>query len=81
MPKRFSIIFVTVFAWLSGVGVYAYYWSMSTINEYSGKPGGLLVLLGFFVYRFPYLLVGLIILVIAELIFIPGLHERSGSMV
>ncbi|MDT5061905.1 MAG: hypothetical protein QOH63_2364 [Acidobacteriota bacterium] len=81
MTKRNTIIFSTVVAWLIGVGVYAYYWAMSLLDEYSGKPGGLLPLLGFFVYRFPYLLAGLVILIIAELIFIPGSHGRPGKMV
>ncbi|HEX8920605.1 MAG TPA: hypothetical protein VF766_03960 [Pyrinomonadaceae bacterium] len=81
MQKRNIIIFSTVVAWVIGVGAYAYYWAMSQVDEYSGKPGGLLVLLGFLFYRFPYLLVGLLILVIAELVFIPATHERPGRMV
>lgn len=81
MPKRQTIIFSTVVAWLSGGGVYAYYWTISQLDEYSGKPGGLLALLGFFVYKFPCLLVGLLITVVAELIFIPGPHGRPGRMV
>lgn len=81
MTKRAAIISFTIVAWLIGVGVYVHYWTTSVIAEYSGQLGETLVLLGFFTYRFPYLLIGLIILIIAELIFIPGLHERPGKMV
>ena len=81
MLKRSSIISFTVVAWVIGVGVYAHYWVTSVRGEYGPRLDGLLSLFGFFAERFPYLLVGLIILVIAELIFIPGPHGRPGKMV
>ena len=80
MLKRSNIILFTIFAWIIGVGIYAYYWVIRNPSEY-GQGFWVLPLLGFFVYRLPYLLIGLIILVSAELICIPGPHGRPGKMV
>ena len=84
MPKRRTIISLTVVAWIIGISIYAYHWVtwiMSDPNLHDYEGIWTLPLLGFFVDSLPYLLIGLIVLVIAELILIPGSDGRLGKMV
>jgi len=81
--KRSTIISLTIAAWGIAVGVCAHYWvaAVAPEGEYEPRLNQLLALFAFFIDIFPYFLIGIVIIVIAELIFIPGPHGKPGQMV
>ena len=57
--------------WLAGSTFYCYYWVSSILarpDNYGYEQWVVFPLLGFLVYRFPYLVVGLLLLILTELI-------------
>jgi hypothetical protein len=68
MSKRKTLI-LTFSGWLFGSGLYFYWWVASIINDPAtvGYERWLIFpVSGFLVYRFPYLLIGLIIVIAVE---------------
>jgi hypothetical protein len=84
MTRLTWTIFITLASWVLGTTVYGYYWITSILSE-PGVPdyerGGLLPALGFAVYRLPYLLIGLVIIIALELLLVPGTDRKPASMV
>jgi hypothetical protein len=84
MRKIGVVIPITIICWLIGTALYAYDW-VTTILAEPGLPtyerGAFLPLLGFALYRLPYLLLGLVIIIILELLLVPGPDRNPPSMV
>ena len=62
---------MTVVLWLVGCILYAYYWVTSILAQpdtYGYEKWVMFPLMGFLVYRFPFLLIGLLMLIFIELI-------------
>ncbi len=67
--SKSSVILLTFFAWLIGCSLYAYFWVTSILaspNLYGYEKWKLFSLFGFLIYRFPFLLISLLIIVYAE---------------
>jgi len=84
MRKISLVIPITLVCWLIGTAFYAYHWVTSFLSEpalpnYERKA--FLPLLGFALYRLPYLLLGLVIIIILEVLLIPGPRRNPPSMV
>lgn len=65
------IVLLTTVGWLIGCSLYAYYWVTTILaqpDNYGYERWGAFPLFGFLVYRFPFLLVGLIVVIVAELV-------------
>jgi hypothetical protein len=84
MSEFSRTILITLVCWLLWTIAYAYYWVTSILAE-PGLPvyerGGFLPLLGFVVYRLHYLLIGLVIIIVLELVMVPGSERKPPSMV
>lgn len=84
MSKLSYTILITLLCWLLGTALYAYYWVSSILAEpglggYERDP--LLPTLGFAVYRLPYLVIGLVIVIVLELLIVPGSDRKSSTMI
>jgi hypothetical protein len=84
MSKLGRTVVLTFIAWLAVTISYAYYWVSSILAE-PGVPvyerNGFLPLLGFAIYRFPFLLIGLLVVLVLELLIVPGSDRNPPSMV
>ena len=66
-----KIILLTIVVWLAGSTFYCYHWVNSILSRpdtYGYEQWVVFPLMGFLVYRFPYLVVGLLLLILTELI-------------
>ena len=66
-----KLISITIGLWLAGTIVYCYYWVTSisaSPDTYGYEKWPIFPFMGFLVYRFPYLLVGLVGVIIVEFI-------------
>jgi hypothetical protein len=84
MPKRDTILLSTLFGWLIGCGVWAYFWVAACNADPSAaayEKGLFLPLLGFLFYSFTFLLAGFVIIFFAELMFIPHPQNEKPTMV
>ena len=84
MSKLSWTIFTTFVTWLLGTILYGYYWVTATLAErglggYEREP--LLPMLSFAVYRLPYLLIALVIIIVVELLIVPKPDPELPSMV
>ena len=73
IQRPLKLISITIGLWLAGTIVYCYYWVTSLINSpdtYGYEKWPIFPFMGFLVYRFPYLLVGLAGVIIVELILV-----------
>ena len=71
MPQTLKIILITIVVWLLGSTLYGYYWVTSILAQpdtYGYERWVMFPVMGFLVYRFPYLVVGLIVVILTELI-------------
>ena len=71
MPRAGKVIFITIVLWLVGTVFYGYHWVTTILarpDTYGYEHWVVLPVLGFLVYRFPYLVVGLVLLILTELI-------------
>ena len=71
MPRAGKIVFITIAVWLVVTVFYGYYWVSSILarpDNYGYEKWVMLPLLGFLVYRFPYLVVGLLLIILTELV-------------
>jgi hypothetical protein len=76
--KRSPVVFLTVAGWTVGCIVYGYYRVSSILADpaqYDYEGIRVLPLMGFLVYRVPFLFIGLIVLITLELSLIPARHE------
>lgn len=84
MSKLSRTILLTFMCWLLATVLYAYNWVSAILAE-PGVPvyerNGLMPLLAFAVYRLPYLLIGLVIIIVVEWIIIPGPDRKPPSMI
>ena len=84
MSKRDTILLSTIFSWLVGCGLYAYWWIAAANADpmAAEKEKGLfLPLLGFLFYRFPFLLASFVFIFLLLLIFIPRPQNEKPAMV
>jgi hypothetical protein len=80
MPRAGKIIFITIAVWLVGTVFYGYFWVTSILarpDNYGYEKWVVLPVLGFLVYRFPYLVVGLMLVILTELIVIEILRRKA----
>jgi hypothetical protein len=80
MPKAGTIIFITIAVWLVGTVCYGYYWVTSILarpDNYGYEKWVVLPVLGFLVYRFPYLVVGLMLVILTELVVTEILRRKA----
>ena len=78
MP-RCRIILMTVVLWLVGCSLYAYYWVTSNLAQpdtYGYERWVMFPLMGFLFYRFPFLLIGLLLLIFIEFILTETLRSK-----
>ena len=71
MPQTSKVILLTIVVWLVGSSFYCYYWVTSLLarpDTYGYEQWIAFPLMGFLDYRFPYLMIGLIMVILAELI-------------
>ena len=71
MPKFGLIILITVAGWLIGTVIYGYLWVnniLETETLYGYERSRLLISTAFLVYRLPYLLIALVVLIVLELL-------------
>ena len=75
MSRRFVIIVITLDGWLSTTVLYGIWWVNSVLNTEPlygyERSARLLIGSAFIAYRLPFLLIGLIVLLALELLFIP----------
>jgi hypothetical protein len=79
MPRAGKIIFITIAVWLVGTVFYGYFWVTSILarpDNYGYEKWVVLPVLGFLVYRFPYLVVGLMLVILTELVVIEILRRK-----
>ena len=80
MPRSFKLIPLTIVVWLVGSTLYCCYWVSSILarpDNYGYERWVMFPLLGFLVYRFPYLVIGLIVLILTELILTAVLRRNQ----
>ena len=80
--KRWLAMPMTVLVWYVGVGVYGYFWVnnvLETETLYGYERSRLLISSAFLVYRVPYLLIALLVVLVLELFLIPGSIRRLPS--
>ena len=68
MTKRKTIL-VTLAMWLVGVIAYGYWWVTSILSQpdlYGYERWEIFPIMGFLVYRFPILFIGLVFIIYAE---------------
>jgi hypothetical protein len=71
MPRAGKIVFITIAVWLVVTVLYGYYWVTSILaqpDNYGYEKWVMFPLMGFLVYRFPYLVVGLLLIILTELV-------------
>ena len=81
MPRTGKIVAITILAWLVGSALYCYYWVTSILarpDNYGYEQWVMFPLMGFLVDRFPYLVVGLVLVVFGELI-LTEVFRREGA--
>jgi hypothetical protein len=69
--KTRKIVLMTIVLWLVATSCYCYYWVTSILAQpdtYGYEQLTIFPLMGFLYYRFPYLVVGLVLLISVELI-------------
>jgi hypothetical protein len=74
------IIVITTVVWLIACCLYAYYWVTSILaqpDNYGYERWVIFPLFGFLVYRLPFLLAGLIVLIFVELMLSEMRHRES----
>lgn len=79
MLHTLKIVLITIIVWLVGSTLYGYYWVTSILalpDTYGYEQLVIFPLLGFLVYRFPYLVVGLIVVTLTELILSARISKR-----
>lgn len=70
--KARNIVLITILLWSVATSCYGYYWVTSILarpDNYGYEEWIMFPLLGFIVYRFPFLLVGLILIIAGELMY------------
>jgi hypothetical protein len=80
MPRAGKIIFITIAVWLVGTVFYGYFWVTSILarpDNYGYEKWVVRPVLGFLVYRFPYLVVGLMLVILTELVVIEILRRKA----
>ena len=73
-------ILLTIDVWLAGSTFYCYYWVSSILarpDNYGYEQWVIFPVMGFFVYRLPYLVVGLLLLILTELVLAAVLRRES----
>ena len=81
MPRAGKLIFITIAVWLVMTVFYCYYWVSSILarpDNYGYERWVMFPLLGFLVYRFPYLVAGLLLVILAELVLTEVFHRKPG---
>ena len=73
---------LSVLIWFAGIPVYGYFWAdhiLKTETLYGYERSRLLISSAFLVYKVPYLMIGLLVVVILELflIWVPGRKPLS----
>jgi hypothetical protein len=71
MQRAGKIVFITIAVWLAITVFYGYYWVTSILaqpDNYGYEKWVMFPLMGFLVYRFPYLVVGLLLIILTELV-------------
>jgi hypothetical protein len=66
-----NVFLITILTWLVGTVFYAYYWVTSILarpDVYGYEKWVMFPLMGFFVYRFPFLILGLVLLIVIEVV-------------
>ncbi len=66
-----NAILITILAWLVGTVFYGYFWVTSILarpDTYGYEKWVMFPLMGFLVYRFPFLVLGLVLLIGIELV-------------
>lgn len=74
MSRLSLTILITMIVWLIGTVVYGYWWVnniLETETLYGYERSRLLISSAFVAYRFPYLLIALVVLIVLELLLVP----------
>jgi hypothetical protein len=82
MSKLGLSILITVVGWLIGSVIYGYFWVNNILETeplYGYERSRLLIATGYLVYRVPYLLMALVVLIVLELLFVPRPHRERMS--
>ena len=80
MPQNFKLILLTIVVWLAASAFYCYYWVTSILarpDNYGYERWVMFPLMGFIVYRLPFLVIGLIVVILAELILTEVLRRNQ----
>ena len=80
--KARNIVLMTISCWLVATIVYCYFWVTSILAQpdtVGYERWVMLPILGFIVYRLPYLLLGLVLVISGELILIAAVRWYSSS--
>jgi hypothetical protein len=80
--KRWLVMPMTILVWYLGIGIYGYLWVnnvLATETLYGYERSRLLISSAFLVYRVPYLLIALVIVLGLELFLIPGSIRKLPS--
>jgi len=68
--RSLAVILITILVWLAGTIFWAYFWVTSILarpDNYGYEKWVMFPLMGFLVYRFPFLVLGLLVLIYIEL--------------
>ncbi len=82
MSKRGLSILITVIVWLIVTVIYGHFWVnniLETETLYGYERSRFLISTAFIVYRLPYLLIALVVLIVLELLLVPRPHKESTS--
>ncbi len=66
-----NAVLITILAWLVGAVLYGYYWVTSILarpDNYGYEKWVMFPLMGFLIYRFPFLVLGLVLLIGIEVV-------------
>ena len=80
--KRWLVMPMTVLVWYLGIGIYGYLWVdkvLATETLYGYERSRLLISSAFLVNRVPYLLIALLVVLVLELLLIPGRTRKLAS--
>jgi hypothetical protein len=82
VSSRAVIIFITLGGWLIGAVIYGMWWVNSVLNTeplYGYERSRVLIGSAFIAYEFPFLLIGLIVVLALELLFVPRPKRETSS--
>ena len=80
--KRWPVMPMTVLLWYLGIGIYGYLWVnnvLATETLYGYERSRLLISSAFVIYRIPYLLIALLVVLVLELFVIPRSNRKLTS--